>query len=84
VRRQRDLMAGYAVWLLLLALAYYLLPGLRAAAWTLIGLTGADAIVAGLLGNRPGQGCLLSGPLDAGEAGELAQAGLRLLPRLSA
>jgi diguanylate cyclase (GGDEF)-like protein/PAS domain S-box-containing protein len=51
--RQRWVAAGYAVWLLLLALAYYLLPGLRAAAWSLLGLASVAAIVTGVLRYQP-------------------------------
>ena len=43
-RRRRDVAAGYAACLLLLGAAYYLLPALRAAAWTLLGLTGVAAM----------------------------------------
>jgi diguanylate cyclase (GGDEF)-like protein/PAS domain S-box-containing protein len=52
-RRQRGLMAGYAACLVLLAVAYYLLPGLRAAAWSLLGLTGVAGLVTGVLLHRP-------------------------------
>jgi diguanylate cyclase (GGDEF)-like protein/PAS domain S-box-containing protein len=52
-QRQGQVAAGYAAWLLLLVLAYYLLPGLRPTAWSLLGLTGVAAIVAGVLGHRP-------------------------------
>ena len=51
--RQRQVAAGYAAWLVLLALAYYLLPGLRAAAWSLLGLASVAAIVTGVLRYQP-------------------------------
>ena len=83
-RRQRGLMAGYAACLVLLAVAYYLLPGLRAAAWSLLGLTGVAGLVTGVLLHRParrapwlllaaGSLCALAGqvlaPASAGPAG---------------
>ncbi len=75
-RWQRDVTAGYAACLLLLVIAYCLLPGLRAAAWALLGLTGVAAMVAGVLINRParrapwlllaaGSLCLLAGQVFA-------------------
>jgi hypothetical protein len=51
--RQRQMAAGYAAWLVLLAVAYYLMPGLRPAAWSLLGLTGVAGLVAGVLLHRP-------------------------------
>ncbi len=84
-RRRRDVAAGYAACLLLLVAVYYLLPALRAAAWTLLGLTGVAAIVAGVLINRParrapwlllaaGSLCLLAGQvLDLASAGPAGQ-----------
>ncbi|HTT53064.1 MAG TPA: EAL domain-containing protein [Streptosporangiaceae bacterium] len=74
--RQRDVMAGYTAWMLLLAAACYLLPGLRAVAWGLLGLSGVTAMVAGPLRHRParrapwlllaaGSLCLLAGQLVA-------------------
>ena len=83
--RQRDVTAGYAACLLLLVAVYYLLPALRAAAWTLLGLTGVAAMVAGVLINRParrapwlllaaGSLCLLAGQvLDLASAGPAGQ-----------
>ena len=82
--RQRDVIAGYTAWMLLLTAAYYLLPGLRAVAWGLLGLSGATALVAGPVLHRParrapwlllaaGSLCLLAGQLlalaHAGRAG---------------
>ena len=51
--RQRQVAAGYTAWLVLLAVAYCLVPGLRPAAWSLLGLTGVGGLVAGLLLHRP-------------------------------
>ncbi len=86
------MMAGYAACLLLLAAACYLLPGLRAVAWGLLGLTGVaegiesevqrDLLVS--MGCQFGQVYLLSGPLDAAQAAEMTAPGRSLLPRLTA
>jgi len=46
-------LAGYFVWVTLLAAVYYGLPSLRVEAWGLIGLSGVAAIVAGVVINRP-------------------------------
>jgi hypothetical protein len=81
-RRQRGLMAGYAACLVLLAVAYYLLPGLRAAAWSLLGLTGVAGLVTGVLLHRPARRApwllLAAGSLCAlaGQVLALASAGL--------
>ena len=72
--RRGQVAAGYAAWLLLLALAYYLLPGLRPAAWSLLGLTGVAAIVAGVLAHRPARPApwlLLAGGLLTSLAGQV-------------
>jgi len=55
VLSRRGVLAGYAAWLALLTAAYYLLPGLRVAAWALIAVSGVLAIMAGLAINRPAQ-----------------------------
>ncbi len=47
------MLAGYAIWMVLLIAAYYVWPGLRIEAWGLIGLSGVLAIVAGVIINRP-------------------------------
>ncbi len=47
------MLAGYFVWVTLLAAVYYGLPSLRVEAWGLIGLSGVAAIVAGVVINRP-------------------------------
>ena len=44
---------AYVIWLTLLTVAYFGLPGLRAEAWGLVGLSGVSAIVAGVVINRP-------------------------------
>jgi diguanylate cyclase (GGDEF)-like protein/PAS domain S-box-containing protein len=51
--RQRQVAAGYAAWLVLLAVACYLVPGLRPAAWSLLGLTGVAGLVSGVLLHQP-------------------------------
>jgi len=45
--------ACYGVWLIVLAVLYYALPGLHVVTWALIGLSGAAAIVAGVRMHRP-------------------------------
>ncbi len=50
---RRHVLAGYFVWVTLLAAVYYGLPSLRVEAWGLIGLSGVAAIVAGVVINRP-------------------------------
>jgi diguanylate cyclase (GGDEF)-like protein/PAS domain S-box-containing protein len=47
------MLAGYFIWMALLIAVYYLRPGLRTEAWGLISLSGALAIVAGVVINRP-------------------------------
>ncbi len=47
------MMAAYTAWIVLLASAYFLLPGQRAVFWGLIALSGVLAIVAGVIINRP-------------------------------
>ena len=51
--KSRRVLGGYAAWIALLLVAYYLPPGLRVEAWGLIGLSGVAAIVAGVIINRP-------------------------------
>ena len=53
MQSRRYVLAGYTGWIGLLIGAYYGLPGLRVEAWGLIGLSGAGAIVAGVVINRP-------------------------------
>ncbi|HWG13926.1 MAG TPA: EAL domain-containing protein [Streptosporangiaceae bacterium] len=50
---RRPLLGGYALWWVVLILAYYGLPGLRPETWGLLGLSGVVAIVAGVFLNRP-------------------------------
>jgi hypothetical protein len=50
---RRPLLGGYALWWVVLVVAYYGLPGLRTETWGLIGLSGVAAIVAGVALNRP-------------------------------
>jgi len=53
VKLRRHVLGSYAAWMALLVAMYYGLPGLRAEAWGLIGLSGVVAIVAGAVINRP-------------------------------
>ncbi len=53
VKSRHRLLAGYAAWMAALVVVYYARPGLRTETWGLIGLTGAAAIVAGVILNRP-------------------------------
>src|SRR5208282_2922898 len=53
VTSRQKVLAGYAIWMTLLIVAYYAWPGLRVEAWGLIGLSGVLAIVAGVVINRP-------------------------------
>jgi diguanylate cyclase (GGDEF)-like protein/PAS domain S-box-containing protein len=50
---RRGMMAAYTAWMVLLASAYFLLPGQRAVFWGLLALSGVFAIVAGVIINRP-------------------------------
>jgi diguanylate cyclase (GGDEF)-like protein/PAS domain S-box-containing protein len=50
---RRNVMTGYAVWMTVLIVCYYALPGLRLVTWTCLGLSGVLAIVAGVVINRP-------------------------------
>jgi diguanylate cyclase (GGDEF)-like protein/PAS domain S-box-containing protein len=50
---RRPLLGGYALWWLVLIVAYYGLPGLRTETWGLLGLSGVAAIGAGIVLNRP-------------------------------
>jgi diguanylate cyclase (GGDEF)-like protein/PAS domain S-box-containing protein len=50
---RRPLLGGYALWWVVLIVAYYGLPGLRTETWALLGLSGVLAIVAGVVLNRP-------------------------------
>lgn len=47
------MMAAYTAWMVLLASAYFLLPGQRAVFWGLLALSGVFAIVAGVIIHRP-------------------------------
>jgi diguanylate cyclase (GGDEF)-like protein/PAS domain S-box-containing protein len=44
---------GYACWMALLVVAYYVLPGIRVVSWGLIGLSGVTAIIVGIAVNHP-------------------------------
>ena len=46
------MMEVYTDWIVLLASAYFLLPGQRAVFWGLLALSGVLAIVAGVIINR--------------------------------
>ncbi len=46
-------MPGYAIWMALLIISYYVLPGQRVVTWSLLGFSGGLAIVAGVIINRP-------------------------------
>jgi hypothetical protein len=50
---RRHVTTVYALWMALLIVGYYALPGLRIVTWTALGLSGVVAIVAGVLLNRP-------------------------------
>ncbi|HEY8043629.1 MAG TPA: hypothetical protein VIF35_05150, partial [Streptosporangiaceae bacterium] len=50
---RRGMLAAYTAWIVLLASAYFLLPGQRAVFWGLLALSGVLAIVAGVIINRP-------------------------------
>ena len=75
------MVAGYTACVLLLAVLYYLVPGLRAAAWSLLGLTGVAGLLAGPRVNRPARRApwrlLAAGGLTslAGQVLALASAG---------
>jgi diguanylate cyclase (GGDEF)-like protein/PAS domain S-box-containing protein len=51
--RYQRVLTGYALWMALLIVVYYRVPGLRLETWGLVGLTGVTAIVAGIVINRP-------------------------------
>jgi diguanylate cyclase (GGDEF)-like protein/PAS domain S-box-containing protein len=53
VTQGQRILAGYILWMTLLVVAYYQLPGLRVGAWALLGLSGVGAIAAGVVINRP-------------------------------
>jgi diguanylate cyclase (GGDEF)-like protein/PAS domain S-box-containing protein len=53
VKSRHRLLVGYTAWMVVLTAVYYVRPGLRTETWGLIGLTGAAAIVAGVILNRP-------------------------------
>src|SRR5450759_4502351 len=46
-------MTAYAVWMTVLIVSYFALPGQRIVTWTALGLSGVVAIVAGVVINRP-------------------------------
>jgi diguanylate cyclase (GGDEF)-like protein/PAS domain S-box-containing protein len=50
---RRPLLGGYALWWVVLVVAYYGLPGLRTETWGLLGLSGVVAIEVGVVVNRP-------------------------------
>jgi diguanylate cyclase (GGDEF)-like protein/PAS domain S-box-containing protein len=74
-------MAGYAAWMLLLTVAYAAFPGARTLAWSLIGISGVAAIVAGMAWHHPARSepwLLLAGAcasLAASQAGFLLARG---------
>ena len=49
----QRVMTGYLLWMAVLLVVYYSLPGLRVESWGLLGLTGVGAIAAGVALNRP-------------------------------
>ena len=51
--KRRRVLAGYFIWVTLLIVAYYGLPGLRVETWGLIGLSGVVGILAGIVINCP-------------------------------
>ena len=53
VKSRHRVLAGYTAWMVVLTAVYYGWPGLRTEAWGLIGLSGAAAMVAGVILNRP-------------------------------
>jgi diguanylate cyclase (GGDEF)-like protein/PAS domain S-box-containing protein len=75
VQSRRFVLGGYAAWISLLIVAYYGLPGLRAEAWGLIGLSGVGAVVAGVVINRPARKLpwlLLAAALASFTAGQIS------------
>jgi diguanylate cyclase (GGDEF)-like protein/PAS domain S-box-containing protein len=52
-RSQRYALAGYSVWMTILILSYFFMPGARIVTWGLIGISGVVAILAGIIRNRP-------------------------------
>ncbi len=50
---RRKVMPGYAIWMTLLIITYYALPGVRLVTWTALGFSGVLAIVVGVVINRP-------------------------------
>ena len=73
--KSRCVLGGYAAWMALLVAAYYWLPGLRAGAWGLIGVSGVAAIVAGVVVNRPARRApwlLLAGAQACFAAGQVS------------
>ena len=47
------MLASYATWMALLAVAYFTVPGAESTAWGLLGLSSVLAIVTGMVINRP-------------------------------
>ena len=75
MKYRRHVLGGYAVWMTLLIVAYYRLPGLRVEAWGLIGLSGVAAVVAGVVIHRPSRRLpwlLLAAALATFAAGQLS------------
>jgi diguanylate cyclase (GGDEF)-like protein/PAS domain S-box-containing protein len=53
VKSRRNLLIGYAIWIILLLAVYYIFSGLRLEAWGLISLSAVVAMVTGVVLNRP-------------------------------
>src|SRR3984957_13016634 len=75
VKSRRYVLGGYATWGAVLVALCVGLPGLRAEAWGLIGLTGVGGIVAGVVTNRPSRKLpwlLLAAALASSTAGQVS------------
>ena len=74
-------MAGYAAWMLLLTVAYAAFPGARTLAWSLIGISGVAAIVAGMAWHHPARSepwLLLAGACASLAASQAGSASTRV------
>lgn len=75
MKLKRYVLSCYAAWMAFLIAAYYELSGLRIETWALISLSGAIAIVAGTIANRPARKApwlLLAAALVSFAAGQLS------------